>query len=108
MLDFAFHFRFIQTPSYYNMAGYSEPETFNSQGLVRKDSLNSSQANLFSQPGSDGSLDSSVENYVPRLFLAMSNGLHPALATEMFHSSMNLNTPKQLSQYLTIIFSQAR
>ena len=86
------------------MAGYSEPETFNSQGLVRKgDSIDSSQANLISQPGSDCSLDSSVENYVPRLFLAMSNGLHPALATEMFHSSMN--TPKQLSQYLTIIFS---
>ena len=82
------------------MAGYSEPETFNSQGLVRKeDSLNSSQANVFSQQGSDSSLDSSVEKIIPRLFLAVSNGLHPALSTGMFQ----IDSSKQLDQILTNI-----
>ena len=82
------------------MAGYSEPETFNSQGLVRKeDSLNSSHANLYSQPGSDSSLDSSVEKIIPRLFLAVSNGLHPALSTGMFQ----IDSSKQLDHILANI-----
>ena len=85
------------------MSTWREPETYNSQGLVWKtDSLNSSQAKLISQPGSDSSLDSYQEEIVPKLFLAMSNGLHPSLITEMFQSS---KSSKQVTQFLANIFT---
>ena len=85
------------------MSTWREPQTYNSQGLVRMtDSLNSSQAKLISQPGSDSSLDSSQEEIVPKLFLAMSNGLHPSLITEMFQS---FKSSKQVTQFLTNIFT---
>ena len=85
------------------MSTWREPETYNSQGLVRMtDSLNSSQAKLISLPGSDSSLDSSQEEIVPKLFLAMSNGIPPSLITEMFQSSMS---SKQVTQFLSNIFT---
>ena len=85
------------------MSECCQPVTYNSQGLVRQtDSLNSSQANLISQPVSDCSLDLSLEDMVPKMFLAMSNGLHPSLVTEMFQ---NFKSLKQLVQLMTNIFS---
>jgi len=89
------------------MSGQRKPETYNSQGLVRAaaDSLNSSQASLMSRPDSNccGSLDSSIENSIPQLFLVISNGLHPGLATELVLTIVESLT--QLSQYLTSVFT---
>ena len=60
-------------------------------------------ANLISQLVSDCSVDlSSLEDMVPEMFLAVSNGLHLSLVMEMFISS---KTFKQLTQLMTNIFS---